>query len=178
MDIVSIQKLLSNQAKESMLELISHLAHWFLTLFCFQVLNSARTTSIHGVIGTPHPIEQKALLTLLGSTDLYFNNDFLSSLCIVNELKMICGTGEDGGWGYGSPGQRGTRNIPSTLSWRGLKAETMLSCWWTPPVNQLEWQNRGRASPAGDADQWWPLKICFWNVFVLTWVNKPHALVA
>lgn len=143
MDIVSIQKLLSNQAKESMLELISHLIHWFLTLFLFQVLNSARTTSICGVIGTPHPIEQQARLTLLGSTDLYFNSDFLSSFCIVNELKMICGTGEDGGQGYGSPWQRGTRNISSTLSWRGLKAETMLSCWWTPPVNQLDDRTEG-----------------------------------
>lgn len=42
------------------------------------------------------PIEQLAQLTLLGSAELYFNKAFLSSFCIVNELKMIRVTGEDG----------------------------------------------------------------------------------
>lgn len=53
-------------------------------------------------MGTGRPIEQLAQLTLLGSTEQYFNKAFLSSFCIVNELKMICVTVEDGRWGYGS----------------------------------------------------------------------------
>lgn len=47
-------------------------------------------------MGTGRPIEQLAQLTLLGSTEQYFNKAFLSSFCIVNELKMIRVTGEDG----------------------------------------------------------------------------------
>lgn len=59
-------------------------------------------------MGTGRPIEKLAQLTLLGSTEQYFNKAFLSSFCIVNELKMIRVTVEDG-------------TITSMLGWIGLR---------------------------------------------------------
>lgn len=66
------------------------------TSFQSQVLSCARITGKCDVIGTGRPIEQPAQLTLLGSNEQYFNKAFLSSFCIVNKLKMIRVTGEDG----------------------------------------------------------------------------------